>query len=258
METPYDQAFYEQQQDISLSSARAVVPHVLSILDVASVCDLGCGVGTWLAAFRENGVTETLGIDGDYVSRAKLKIPAGSFQAGDLERASETGLKLTDRRFDLAISLEVAEHLPRSSAGGFVRQLTGLSDVVLFSAALPKQGGTHHVNEQWPSYWIGLFAENGFEPIDCLRRPFWNNNLIDLCYRNNMMLFASAAGLGRSPKLAELAAGCKGAAVDIVHPDRYLMQIQGSDEERLYLSLVLRALPRLVARAVRNRLGMGA
>ena len=56
-----------------------------------------------------------------------------------------------DRRFDLALSLEVAEHLPPECGSEFVQTLTDLSSVILFSAAIPFQGGTDHLNEQWPS-----------------------------------------------------------------------------------------------------------
>ncbi len=251
--TPYGSDFYEQQQEISLSSAREVVPYLLSILPVQSVCDPGCGVGTWLAAFRELGVEETLGIDGDYVSRDQLRIPADCFVPADL---TEDWLpeSVQERRFDLAISVGVAEHLPQSSARSFVRRLTQLSDLVLFSAALPKQGGTNHVNEQWPSYWIDIFADYGFQRIDCMRAPFWRNQRIDLCYRNNMFVFADSSALECFPKLGALSVSCRGTVADIVHPERYEMIVRYSDEERLYLSLVLRKLPHLVLRAVERKL----
>src|SRR5262249_55540494 len=94
-----------------------------------------------------------------------------------------------DDRFDLALCLEVAEHLPAKSARALVESLAAAAPVVLFSAALPGQGGTHHVNEQWPLYWERLFAENGMQKRDVLRPLIWRNRSISDCYRQNIYLF---------------------------------------------------------------------
>jgi hypothetical protein len=61
------------------------------------------------------------------------------------------------RTFDLAICLEVAEHLPPEAAEGFIDSLTRLAPVVLFSAAITFQVGNQHLNGQWPDYWATLF-----------------------------------------------------------------------------------------------------
>ena len=120
----YDKRFYEAQQDGSLTSARKIVPIVLSLVPARSVCDVGCGVGTWLKAFEENGVADIAGVDGDYVDRQMLKIPVERFRAHDLA----TPLSI-DRRFDLALSLEVAEHIAPSAAANFVGNLVALAPV---------------------------------------------------------------------------------------------------------------------------------
>lgn len=253
MTTPYSPAFYEQQCDISLSSAREVVPYLLSLLPIGSVCDVGCGSGTWLSVFRSGDVQDVLGLDGDYVPRDRLLIPQDCFVPTDLSKAPAAPDNGIQRRFDLAMSLEVAEHLPASAAGGFVRRLTSLSDIVFFSAALPGQGGTDHVNEQWPSYWIKLFADQGFQPIDCLRSRFWPNQKIDLCYRNNMLIFATPAAIARIPRLQALSQSCIGTTPDIVHPERYDMLMYHASKDNLYLSLVLRRLPGLIGRALVKR-----
>lgn len=91
--------------------------------------------------------------------------------------------------FELAQSLEVAEHLYQEYAPNFVKLLTSLSDVVLFSAAIPYQGGVHHVNEQPPAYWAELFAKEGYVCIDCLRERIWEDDSISTWYRQNIMIF---------------------------------------------------------------------
>lgn len=210
----YDRKFYEGQSNTSLRSARAMVPTVLQWLPITSVCDVGCGIGTWLHAFQEYGVTDVLGIDGDYVDRSMLQIEAIRFRPHDLS----TPLHL-DRTFDLAMSLEVAEHLPENAARTFVTSLVSLAPVVLFSAAIPFQGGAHHVNEQWQSYWARLFREHGYVPIDCVRTRFWNESGIEFWYRQNTVLYVKETELGRYPNLPKPAADSDVYPFDVVHPD---------------------------------------
>lgn len=182
--TAYDQGFYTGIRDHSRRSAGQLVPMLLEMFHPRSVVDVGCGDGTWLNSFRQNGITDVLGIDGDYVDRQTLQIPLDIFKAIDLAKP----LKL-DRRFDLAISLEVAEHLPPESAATFVKTLTELADRVIFSAAIPGQGGISHLNEQWPDYWAKLFLEQKFAAVDSLRLQIWNNPEVTWWYAQNVIIY---------------------------------------------------------------------
>lgn len=179
----YDPKFYRELAS-SQESAREILPLVLDVVKPASVIDIGCGTGNWLAIARELGVGEVLGIDGPWV-KAQLAIPAEKFIEHDLS----TPLRL-DRRFDLALSLEVAEHLPGSAAETFVRSVCDTADVVLFSAAIPGQGGRHHMNEQWPAYWAELFQRFGYCCYDFVRPRIWNNPRVTWHYAQNALLFA--------------------------------------------------------------------
>jgi len=160
-----------------------VLPVVFDIFKPQSIIDVGCGIGTWLKVAKDLGVKEVLGLDGDYVDRSQLKIETCEFVEKDLERPFDLG-----RKFDLVICLEVAEHLEASSAADFIASITKHSDVILFSAALPGQGGQRHVNEQWPSYWKELFSHSGFSMTDPIRCQIWDNQAIDWWYRQNMFL----------------------------------------------------------------------
>ncbi|HUZ90376.1 MAG TPA: methyltransferase domain-containing protein [Methylocella sp.] len=179
-----DETFYERQQDGSIRSAEIVVPIVLSLFPCHSVVDFGCGVGGWLREFERQGVSDYLGIDGDYVSRQMLKIPADRFRPADLREVSDLG-----RRFDLACSLEVAEHLPEDRARSFVAALVKAAPVVLFSAAIPFQDGRGHLNEQWQSYWAKLFGEHGYVTLDCIRPAIHGDSRVEWWYRQNILVF---------------------------------------------------------------------
>lgn len=210
---PYDRGFFEARLGGSRSSAEVIVPIVLGLVDCRSVVDVGCGTGEWLAEFRRAGVQDVLGVDGDYVDRRLLKIPGDRFLAADL--ACPLDLR---RRFDLVVSLEVAEHLAAEVAETFVTSLTTLGDVVLFSAAVPHQGGTHHVNERWQGFWASLFEARGFRPIDCVRSSVWDDPRVDWWYAQNTFLYARSERIAADPKLRQAAGAkpCPGLA--LVHP----------------------------------------
>jgi SAM-dependent methyltransferase len=180
----YNDSFYENNETEALRSAKIVVPLVLEILQPKSVVDIGCGTGGWLSVFTSLGqVDEACGVDGGYVNRDSLLIPADCFVEADLSQP----LSL-DRKYDLAVSLEVAEHLPQSSAECFVRSLCSASDCILFSAAIPDQGGTHHVNEQWPEYWRVLFEKHDFVVLDPIRHQVMHDRRVSYWYRQNIFL----------------------------------------------------------------------
>jgi SAM-dependent methyltransferase len=183
---PYNAQFFAGQKGGSLVAAQIIVPIVLEILQPTTVVDVGCGVGTWPSVFRSHGLTSVMGVDGGYVDTAQLMIPADSFRAMDLAAVTENTEAGT---FDFAMSLEVAEHLPQAQAPSFVRFLTRLAPSVMFGAAIPGQGGNNHVNEQWPSYWISLFLNEGFRIYDVIRPRIWHDSRIPYWYRQNTLLF---------------------------------------------------------------------
>jgi 2-polyprenyl-3-methyl-5-hydroxy-6-metoxy-1,4-benzoquinol methylase len=183
----------------------------MKLIPLRSVCDVGCGDGSWLRAFREAGVTDVLGIDGEYVHEHPLQIPVANFKTMDLNE--EISL---DRPFDLAISLEVAEHLSEDRATSFVRDLTRLARLILFSAAIPGQGGTNHINEQWQTYRTALFAQCDYVLCDVPRPQIWRNRRIAYFHRQNMLLFCARAALEAAPLLATCPHSLRHS---LVHPE---------------------------------------
>ena len=214
---PYTNRYYRDLRDGARRSAEVIVPLVLQLVRPRSVIDIGCGLGTWLSVFREHGVEDVWGVDGDHVERAKLEVEAERFHAVDLREP----LRM-DREFDLVLSLEVAEHLPPECAKTFVGSLVGLGPLVLFSAAAPHQGGKHHINEQWPDYWAELFRKSNYVPVDCLRRKIWDNENVDWWYAQNILMFAEQEYLKGQPSLRSEYGFAGTSQLSIVHPKRYL------------------------------------
>ena len=206
----YDESFYRDQAARSETSARVVVKVVNDIVEPRSVVDIGCGTGAWLKVFKEFGAERVVGIDGGNISADELRIAPEEFVSANLTEPFPV-----EGPFDLVVSLEVAEHLDSNAADQFVERLIALGRVVLFSAAIPGQGGTHHVNEQWPSYWVAKFAHHGYRLLDCVRPAIWDSCDVDIHYAQNTMLFL-AESISIPADLVGLTAS--GHIVDMVHP----------------------------------------
>jgi SAM-dependent methyltransferase len=212
----YTEKFYKGQQEGSRRSAERIVPLVLELVKATSVVDVGCGIGTWLAVFAEHGVTNIRGIDGEYVDRRQLQIGEDRFLAHDLAKP----IRLNER-FDLILCLEVAEHLDPLDAPGLINSLVNLGPRVLFSAAIPDQGGTHHLNEQWPDYWTELFAVHGYRALDCLRSRIWRDQAVEWWYAQNMLLFVDRTALEADQRLLRETHDTVSPPLSLVHPKRY-------------------------------------
>ena len=184
---PYTSRYYHRISEGSIRSARYVMD-ALDYIGIGDhgqgfrVIDIGCGVGEWN---DEN--PDYWGLD-FRVTKKDLLIPPERFIECDLEKQffeSET-------KYDLCLCLEVAEHLSPDRAEGLVKMLCSLSDKVLFSAAIPFQGGTGHVNEQWQSYWAELFRQNGYGACGAQpghQKSVQGNPNVEIWYRNNMVLY---------------------------------------------------------------------
>jgi hypothetical protein len=172
----------------SMLAAQAIVPKLLKLFGpIQSVVDLGGGTGTWCRVFHEAGVGRVQCIDHPTAKLHGLEIPEKDFEPFDLRKQQPV-----PTRFDLAISLEFAEHLPESKADWIVDFLTQASDRVVFSAAIPGQPGRQHINLQWPDYWSSKFAKREFEQLDIIRPLIATDVTIPYWYRQNMFAYVKA------------------------------------------------------------------
>ena len=182
----YDKDFFDYLNTGSLRSAKVIVPILKEYLDSESVLDVGCGQGAWLSVWKKEGVIDVYGVDGDYVDAGNLLINNNEFMPIDLKNDFNL-----DRKFNLVMSLEVAEHIPEQQATIFINNLVRHGDAILFSAATKGQGGDHHVNEQDYDYWRQIFSQHGYYPFDFIRHDLKKLKNIEPWYRYNILLYVS-------------------------------------------------------------------
>jgi hypothetical protein len=251
----YDTEFYASYQDITLSSARRIVPIVVGLISPKSVIDVGCGVGLWLKVFQENGVTNSQGLDGAHVHRSELLIREDNFVATDLSGAFQI-----EGCYDLAVCLEVGEHLSPDCAHHLVRELTLSAPVVLFSAAIPGQRGRNHINEQWPSYWRDLFRARGYKVLDLLRPRLRDDDTVAWWYRQNIVIFANDEAINTHAALQNSVTTGQPLGIEWVHIDlvkNLTTEMAEARDQVLYPSLlmVIRQFPRALLASLRRRFG---
>ena len=200
-------------------AAEEVLPYIFSVIKPVSVIDFGCGTGSWLAVAKMLGAQVIQGIDGIYPDQQMACIETTEFKQHDLTLPIQLNTK-----YDLAICLEVLEHLPESAADNLIDILTRHSDIILFSAAIPGQGGQFHINEKWPEYWQRKFANKGYSAFDILRDKFWNNENVEWWYRQNMLIYAKH----NTENLLGIKAS-DNSIMSRIHPELFKFQIERTE-----------------------------
>jgi SAM-dependent methyltransferase len=224
----------------NLRAPKIIIPLVLDLVKPKSILDVGCGIGTWLKAVSEFELNDIMGVDGSYVLSSGLLIPRDKFIAHDLSQPLNI-----NRKFDLVISLEVAEHIKPASADIFVESLVTHSDTILFSAAIPGQGGDGHLNEQWPSYWQEKFKKFDYDFYDIIRPKVWNNQEVNTCYKQNSFIVAhSESQIARNYHPADILNLVHPSMLEIIHNriDRAGLLEKGQLGPKLAYSIFIKSL----------------
>jgi len=209
-----------------MESPSILVPFFMELFTPDRVCDVGCGIGNFLGIFKKMGVKTVRGYDGAWANKELLAkhLTAEEFRTIDFERP----LPQLSETFDIALCLEVAEHVSHAKSSQLVDFLTALSPTIIFSAALPFQGGFNHINEQWEEYWEEKFNRHGYRKYDIVRHKIFANKKIKWWYRQNIVVY-SKNDLSRFPEVA---------LTNVIMPENflhriaYIRQLQSSLDQR--------------------------
>ena len=246
----YSNNWHKMFSDQTGASARAILPPLLALFGSRSLLEVGCGHGHWTLAAVEAGISDYVLVDGPWNVLEDMLVDAKDFVRHNLDEPLELG-----RRFDMAICLEVAEHVKTESSDTVVQSLTRASDVVLFGAAIPLQGGYLHINEQWPSWWKAYFDRAGYTAFDLVRPRHWSDSALHYYYRQNAFVYVNRSNarlleIARTEQERLYASGP--ILWDAVHPEKY-------DEMASYRAIagkqLLKQLPRWIKDRVRQKLG---
>ena len=228
----YSKNYYERRSNLSFTSAEKTLHHLKKFYDFSSVVDFGCGTGTWLKVCQKIGCEDILGLD-DYAEEILLEIPKENFLRKNIGEPVEL-----QKKYDLAISLEAAEHIDEDFSENIVKNLVFASDVILFSAALPGQGGTHHVNEQPPNFWAEKFNKHKFAQYDFLRSLIWEENKVAWWYKQNIFLYINE----NSQRNIDIPVLVNDLSFKhVVHPDCLNSRIQELDLDNASITNLLKA-----------------
>ena len=182
----YDEQFWGPKRgNYNYRSAKIILPMIFKYYKPNSMIDIGCGLGTWLSAALELGVENLQGIDCNEISEDFLLVPRKYISIDDLE----THENKENKKYDIAVSVEVAEHLNNSASEHFIKMLISYSKVIIFSAGIPYQDGEHHINCQHPQFWYAIFNKYEYVCFDFRDKlmNLWEE--INPCYSQNLLLY---------------------------------------------------------------------
>ena len=194
----YDADYYASAVEGGASrSAKVMANSIRRDFAPRTIVDVGCGTGALLLAMRESGV-RVLGFERSTAALDLCRRRGLEVRKLDLEK----DVIEVNEKFDVAVSVEVAEHLPAAVADRYIDALTQLSDVVVFTAAPPGQGGTDHVNEQPAGYWIEKFVTRSFVCLEDVTADWqheWEVGGASAWYFRNLMVFRRRTVPDRTP-----------------------------------------------------------
>ena len=227
-------------------SARIILPPLIDLFEAKSLVEIGCGHAHWSRAAQDHGVSDLLALDGPWNSSGELHIDRADFREVDLSEPL-----VLDRQFDMAICLEVAEHVAQEHAATLVSSITAAADIILFGAAIPLQGGHGHINEQWPSYWRKLFENEGYEPFDLVRRNHWSDKRIHYWYRQNSFAYIRKTNSAAVARAHSALAATDQTLMDAVHPEKFL---EVASYDSIAFARLARKVPSRLANRIRQKL----
>lgn len=233
----YDFNWHKKHAEGTAYSGQVILNLLRDIAPIKSMLDVGCGDGLWMRAAAEAGMGDAMGIDGPWTEQDQLVVDPAKIVTCNLEEPVTLG-----RHFDLVICLEVAEHLPASAARTLLSTLIHHGDMVLFGAAVPRQGGFRHINERWQSEWVAEMSGFGYQVFDVVRASIWDDPRVQFWYKQNALLYVNRSNTTLMSAVSAFMerADTRPMPIDVIHP--YLFS-SISRYEQIAFKPLLRKLP---------------
>lgn len=209
----YDANFYRITRPERERSVNALMPIIMAKYHPQTIVDVGCGEGLWLKKAKEiDPGVGIVGIDSSPDVRKILEIPQDSYYECDLHQGIPNNPLF---KYDLALCLEVAEHIAPNDGYKLVEWLCNNATIIVWSAAIPGQTGVGHINEQWQHFWEVSFARYSYEASLDLRNEIWEEGLIAPYYRQNIIEYHNVGPFLPVHK----------NNIDVVHPEMWEYKI---------------------------------
>ena len=186
VEVMFNKSFFDKNLKWNVPIAKKLVELIMRFFTPQSVVDVGCGNAEFLAEFKKENIL-IKGYEGSRHALENSLVDRKFIEQFDLRNKI-----ISQRRYDLALCLEVAEHIDKKFSRILVDSLTVLADTIIFTAAPPGQGGHFHINEQPKEFWIEKFQAKGFtyevQISQKIRDEARKNNILSW-YSDNFMVF---------------------------------------------------------------------
>ena len=145
----------DQTGHVHDKSIAAALSQYLAYKEAKTVVDFGCGLGDYAKAFKADGY-KVEAYDGNPSTET---LSGGIGKVLDLSKPFYLG-----KKFDVVLSLEVGEHIPKEFEDQFIDNITKHAKKhLIISWAVVGQGGDGHVNCANNDYIIGQIVDRGFK-----------------------------------------------------------------------------------------------
>lgn len=236
--TQYPSDWHDKFGKKTQDSANIILSRLSKLWNIESCVEVGCGQGHWSDAALKLGCKKIHAMDGPWNDPDNLIIDKQFYESKAIDRSF-----VIEGQYDLAICLEVAEHVDSKYCMDLVNQLTRSAKLILFGASIPHQGGFGHINEQWQGWWAEKFLNASFVAFDIIRPAIWTDDRVHYWYKQNAILYVHKdiadqidihqAGFCNNWSNGEL-------VYDLVHPEKYL---SFAEHDQISLKMLVRKLP---------------
>lgn len=173
---------HDEKLHHNFKDPKIIIEEILKHFHPKKVIDLWCWLGAFVKTFQDHWI-DAYWVNWPRVEKDKLVMNEDRLIIKNLEEFCDF-----KKWYDMAITIEVAEHIDAKYADNFIKTITSCADIIIFSAAIPWQWWFKHVNEQSPEYREEKFNKLWYRFYDVFRWKFWNNKDIAISHRQNMFL----------------------------------------------------------------------